>query len=109
MAPSRGLFSDWLRAGDSHDVQGTPSASAHQQDEYTVAADVRFVCKESASRGGLQGESIHGHYGGEGASLPWSFRVILRLSPHRTIRVVFGVKNEDQVEGARLGREQCHD
>jgi len=46
---------------------------------------------------------------GEGASLSWSFRVISRLSPHRTIRVVFGVKNEDQVEGARLGREQCHD
>jgi hypothetical protein len=40
--PSRDLLFDWLRAGDFHDVQGMPRASAHQQDEYTVAADVRF-------------------------------------------------------------------
>jgi hypothetical protein len=36
----RGLEDDRLRAGDSHDVQGT--LNAHPQDEYTVAAAFRL-------------------------------------------------------------------
>ena len=36
----QGPSNDWLRAGDSHDVQGTLFV-AHTQDEYTAAAESR--------------------------------------------------------------------
>jgi hypothetical protein len=32
---------DWLRVGDSHDVQGALELPAHPQDEYKAAADIR--------------------------------------------------------------------
>jgi hypothetical protein len=41
----RGLRDDRLRAGDSHDVQGTHIA--HPQDEYTVAAAFRLPRAEN--------------------------------------------------------------
>jgi hypothetical protein len=37
----RGSSDVWFRAGDFHDVQGPQEISAHQQDEYTVAAVFR--------------------------------------------------------------------
>jgi hypothetical protein len=41
---------DWLRAGDSHDVQGTPVRPAHKQDEYKAAAVIRDLIKFSECR-----------------------------------------------------------
>ena len=38
---------DWLRAGDSHDVPGSVTLSP-QQDEYTFAAESRFMRSEIA-------------------------------------------------------------
>jgi len=42
----KGPSNDWLRAGDSHDVQ-SPNARAHQQDEYTAAAEFRSLSAPS--------------------------------------------------------------
>lgn len=51
---------DWHRAGDFHDVQGSrPRAPAHQQDEYTVAADIRRNAQRHPTQVGLTEESIH--------------------------------------------------
>jgi hypothetical protein len=53
---------DWLRAGDFHDVQGSRSP-AHQQDEYTLAAESRLR-SENIRSCYLHRESIHALLGG---------------------------------------------
>jgi hypothetical protein len=40
---------DWLRAGDSHDVQGALELPAQKQDEYKAAADIRTLTECSRS------------------------------------------------------------
>jgi hypothetical protein len=40
-----GLPSDWLRAGDSHDVQSSSTKETHQQDEYPTATEPLFTCR----------------------------------------------------------------